>query len=137
MRSHRLRSSVALAALALLGSCDNPLCACSPEPLAAVLVASVRTAADEPVEGLRLRAEPSMDASCETYRITVGGSRITGSSGTAVFTIEGLLADSLCVRLYASDSAAGSPETLLPETPKVQPRLFPFDTVAVTLQFPP
>lgn len=136
MRLPSARASAVLLALALVGSCDNPICACSPEPIRAFLETTVRNTADEPVEGLRLRAEASLDANCASYRDTFL-SRVTDAAGSARFTIDGPASDSICVRLFASDSAPGSPEVLLPDRPKLLASIFPFDTVRVVLVLPP
>lgn len=128
--------SCTVGALLLLGSCENPVCACSQSPAQVIVNTSLRTAADAPAAGRRLRAETSIGSSCTTYS-SYPQSRVTDAEGRASFAATSFREDSVCVRFYASDSASGSPETLLPDSIKVLTSLYPFDTVQVALILPP
>lgn len=130
-----MRNLSLLLVLAVLGSCANPLCGCTPEPYGAVIDATVRSAADERVAGLRLRAETARGSTCENFQSALQ-SGVTDSAGMASIRFIVFTSDSLCVRFLANDTASRDPDFLIPDTLRVRPKLVPWDTVAWTLVLP-
>lgn len=135
---HRASWIIAALALLALGSCENPLCACSPPPSAVVVRGTLRTPTDVPLAGYRVRGEQAVvsEGACGTF-VDAFLQRVTDTDGVFLMRFDGLERDSLCVRFLARDTTAGSLEQSLTDTVRVQPRLFPFDTVAVALVLTP
>lgn len=129
-----MRRTMALGLLALMGSCSNPLCGCSPPPEIAVVLGALRDGSSAPVAGYRVRAEQAAE-SCTVYQST-GSAGITNAAGEFDLRIYGF-SDSLCLRFFAVDTTAGSVEVALTETLRVRPRPAPYDTVAAVFTLPP
>jgi len=129
---------IILIAVVALGSCDNPLCACSPPPYAAVLAGSLRSAADAPMGGYRVRPEiaPVAGSGCDAF-VGADVQAVTPPDGSFRLRIDAGGAASLCVRFFARDTTTGAAEHVLPEVLRIQTRPFPFDTIAVTLRLTP
>ena len=129
---------IILLAVVALGSCDNPLCACSPVPYAAVVAGSLRSDADVPLGGHRVRPEIALVAGsgCATF-VGTGVQAVTPADGSFRLRIDAGGADSLCVRFFAGDTTTGAAEQGLPEVLRIRTRPFPFDTIAVTLRLTP
>lgn len=128
---------IILVAVVALGSC-NPLCACSPEPYAAVLAGSLRSGADGPLGGYRVRPEiaPVVGSGCEAFA-SAGVQEVTPPDGSFRLRVDGGRGESLCVRFYARDTTTGAAEQGLPEVLRIRTGPFPFDTIAVTLRLTP
>jgi hypothetical protein len=128
---------IILIAVIVLGSC-NPLCGCSPEPYGAVLAGSLRSAADVPLGGYRVRPElaPVAGSGCEAFA-SAGVQAVTPSDGSFRLRMDGGGAESLCVRFFARDTTTGAAEQGLMEVLRIRTGPFPFDTIAVTLRLTP
>ena len=135
-RHHALLSYVLLP-LALMASCVDPVCGCSP-PLSGIEVqGTLRTAADAPVAGYRVRAELAGIACGATTE--VWASAPTAADGRFALTLisYGLAPDSACVRFFARDTAAAATEVALTPTHRVLLSRGPFRVLPLTLHLPP
>lgn len=125
----------ALSALALLFSCSDPVCGCSPRQAGVVLTGVLRTSAGTPRPGMLVRGVVAQGV-CDAY-IPVGGGDVSAPDGRVSLRLYATPVDSLCVRLSAQDTLAGSPVIVLPGIVRVHGRYEPYDTVGVDLTLPP
>lgn len=125
----------ALLALALLFSCSNPVCGCPPEQAGVVLTGVLRTAAGTPRSGMLVRGVVAQGA-CDAY-FAVGGGDVSAPDGRVSLRLYATPVDSMCARLSAQDTVAGSPVIALPGIVRVHGRYSPYDTVGVDLTLPP
>lgn len=123
----------------VLVACDglvSPVCGCSPIPPPSAFVrGTVSTAAGEAVAGIRLRPEAG-SPSCESFHPSTHGTAITDADGGFVLQVYTVTEGATCIRVFARDTAAGSPEVALNPTIQHTMRAWPQDTVVVTLRYP-
>ena len=122
--------------LALMASCVDPVCGCSPPVSGVEVQGMLRTAADAPAAGFRVRAEVAGIACGAT--IEERTSQPTAADGRFALTLVsyGIAPDSACVRFFARDTAAAAIEVAL-ATQRLLLRRGPFSPVPVTLTLPP
>ena len=123
-----------LLALVLLSISCTPLCACSPERFAVVLRGTLQNAGGAPLGGKRIRSETAA-ASCVDYFPSAGG--VTAADGRFAFEVDAPAVDSVCVRLFARDTAANAVEVRVGDVFRIRGTEFPWDTLDVPLVLAP
>jgi hypothetical protein len=122
--------------LALMASCVDPVCGCSPPFLGVEVQGTLRTAADAPVAGYRVRAEVAGTACGATIEERTSQPTAADGHFTLTLTSYGIAPDSACVRFFARDTAAAAIEVAL-TTHRVLLLRGPFSPLPLTLTLPP
>jgi hypothetical protein len=126
---------VLFASVALLFSCAEPVCGCTPIRSGMVLGGTLVSQSATPLPGRRVRAEIGV-GTCSTF-LDSYASAVTDPAGRLTLALDAPGVDSVCVRLFARDTVAGAVEW-----PLVGPLRLPggrrtWDTLMVSLVLAP
>ncbi len=126
---------VLFAAVALMFSCTEPACGCSPARFGMVLRGTLLSQSATPQPGRRVRAEIGV-GTCSTF-LDSYASAVTDPTGRLTLALDAPAIDSVCVRLFARDTVAGAVES-----PLIGPLRLPggrssWDTLTVSLILAP
>lgn len=126
---------ILFAAVALLFSCTEPVCGCSPERFGLVLRGTLVSQSATPLPGRRVRAEVGV-GTCSTFLESYSRA-VTDPAGRLTLPVETPAVDSVCIRLFARDTVAGAIEAPLVGPLRLPGGRIAWDTLTVALVIAP